>query len=124
MLGFRYKVLVILIKCSLKISDSLLSSENRKTFSEIIILLEKFPLSETYGLIVCQKFLFSVQVLGLPLNFVKSSFVICRVTSFRQIWFYLNGFLPLILLWWLFSMFLSEKELLPLKFFFKAVPGY
>ena len=124
MLGFRYKVLVILIKCSLKISDSLLSSENRKTFSEIIILLEKFPSSETYGLIVCQKFLLSVQVLGLPLNFVQSSFVICRVTSFRQIWFYLNGFLPLILLWWLFSMFLSEKELLPLKFFFKAVPGY
>ena len=124
MLGFRYKVLVTLIKYSLKISDSLLSSENRKTFSEIIILLEKFPLSETYGLIVCQKFLLSVQVLGLPLNFVQSSFVICRVTSFRQIWFYLNGFLPLILLWWLFSMFLSEKELLPLKKIFKGVPGY
>ena len=124
MLGFRYKVLVTLIKYSLKISDSLLSSENRKTFSEIIILLEKFPLSETYGLIVCQKFLLSVQVLGLPLNFVQSSFVICRVTSFRQIWFYLNGFLPLILLWWLFSMFFSEKELLPLKKFFKGVPGY
>ena len=35
-LGFRYKVLVILIKCSLKISDSLLSSEPMQSFSEIL----------------------------------------------------------------------------------------
>ena len=44
-LGFRFKVLVILIKRVLKISDSLLSSETMQSFSEIIILLEKFPLS-------------------------------------------------------------------------------
>ena len=56
-LGFRSNVLVILIKCSLKIPDSLLSSETMQSFSEIIILLEKLPLSEKWGLIVCQKFL-------------------------------------------------------------------
>ena len=56
-LGFKSKVLVILMKCLLKISDSLLSSENMQSFSEIIILLEKLPLSEKQGLIVHQKFL-------------------------------------------------------------------
>ena len=35
-LGFRYKVLVILIKCSLKILDSFLSSEPMQSFSEIL----------------------------------------------------------------------------------------
>ena len=56
--GFRTKVLVILIKRVLKISDSLLSSETMQFFSEIIILSEKFPFSEKYDLIVRQKFLF------------------------------------------------------------------
>ena len=42
-LGFRSKVLIILIKCVLKITDSLLSSETIQSFSEIIILIEKFP---------------------------------------------------------------------------------
>ena len=56
--GFRTKVLVILIKRVLKISDSLLSSETMQSFSEIIILSEKFPFSEKYDLIVRQKFLF------------------------------------------------------------------
>ena len=55
--GFRAKVLVILIKRVLKISDSLLSSETMQFFSEIIILSEKFPFSEKYDLIVRQKFL-------------------------------------------------------------------
>ena len=55
--GFRTKVLVILIKRVLKISDSLLSSETMQFFSEIIILSEKFPFSEKYDLIVRQKFL-------------------------------------------------------------------
>ena len=41
MLGFRAKVLVILIKCSLKMSDNFLSSETIQFFYEIIILLEK-----------------------------------------------------------------------------------
>ena len=56
-LGLRSKVLVALIKCVLKISDSLPSSETMQFFSEIIILLEKFSLSEKYGLIVRRKFL-------------------------------------------------------------------
>ena len=56
MLGFRSKVLVILIKCYLKISDSFLSSETMQSFSEIIILLE-LPLFEKWGLIIRQKFL-------------------------------------------------------------------
>ena len=50
--GFRSKVLVILIKCVLKIADNLLSSETIQPFSEIIVLLKKFPLSEKYGLTV------------------------------------------------------------------------
>ena len=58
-LGFRSKVLIILIKYILKISDSLLSSETIQSFSVIIILLEKFPLSEKYGLVVRQEFLLS-----------------------------------------------------------------
>ena len=58
-LGFRYKALVILIKYSLKISDSFLSSETTQSFAEIIILLEKFPLSEKYGLIVRKELLLS-----------------------------------------------------------------
>ena len=56
-LGFRFKVLLILIKSILKISDSLLSSKTMQSFSEIVILLEKYPLSEKYGLIVRQEFL-------------------------------------------------------------------
>ena len=56
-LGFRSKVLLILIKSILKISDSLLSSKTMQSFSEIVILLEKYPLSEKYGLIVRQEFL-------------------------------------------------------------------
>ena len=59
LLGFRSKVLVILTECVLKISDSLLLSETFQTFSEIVILLEKFPLSEKYCLIIHQKFLLS-----------------------------------------------------------------
>ena len=55
-LGFRFKVLLILIKSILKISDSLLSSKTMQSFSEIVILLEKYPLSEKYGLIVRQEF--------------------------------------------------------------------
>ena len=43
----------------IKISDSLLSSETMESFSEIIILLEKFSLSEKYDLTVHQKFLLS-----------------------------------------------------------------
>ena len=58
-LGFRSKVSVILIKWLLKISDSPLLSETMQAFSEIIILSEKFPLFEKYGLIVHQKFLLS-----------------------------------------------------------------
>ena len=56
-LGFRSEVLLILIKSILKISDSLLSSKTMQSFSEIVILLEKYPLSEKYGLIVRQEFL-------------------------------------------------------------------
>ena len=36
---------------------SLVSLETMQSLSEIIILLEKFPLSEKYGFIVRQKFL-------------------------------------------------------------------
>ena len=54
---FRSKVLVILTKCSLKISDSPLLSETMQSSFEIIILLEKLPLPENYGLTVSQKFL-------------------------------------------------------------------
>ena len=73
-LGFKSKVLVILMKCSLKISDSLLSSENMQSFSEIIILLEKLPLSEKQGLIVQQKFLLPDTSFGF--NFEKKSFLV------------------------------------------------
>ena len=66
-LGFRSKVLVILIKCVLKISDNLQSSETMQSFYEIIILLERFPLSEKYGLIVCQWFLLSGTSFGFNL---------------------------------------------------------
>ena len=38
--GFKSKVLVILIKCSLQTSNSPQSSETMQPFSEIIILLE------------------------------------------------------------------------------------
>ena len=38
--------IAILIKCSLKTFDSLLSSETMQSFSEIIILSEKLPLSD------------------------------------------------------------------------------
>ena len=55
MLGFRCRVLVILIKCVIKISDSFVSSEAIQSFSEIIVLLEKFPLLEKCGLIVPKK---------------------------------------------------------------------
>ena len=59
-LGFRSKVLVILIKCSLKILDSFLSSETMQSLWLCnIISLEKFPFSVKYGLIVRQKFLLS-----------------------------------------------------------------
>ena len=58
-LGFRSKMLVLLIKLVLKISGNLLSSEIMQSFFEIIILLEKFDLSEKYGLIVRQKILLS-----------------------------------------------------------------
>ena len=67
-LGFRSEVLVMLIKCSLKILDGPLLSENIHSFSEMIILSKKLSLSEKYGLEVRQKFLLfcSIQVLGLP----------------------------------------------------------
>ena len=58
-LGFKFKVVVIQVKCSLKISNRLLLSETMAAFSEIIILLEKFHLSEKNGLIALQKFLLS-----------------------------------------------------------------
>ena len=58
-LGFRSKMLVLLIKLVLKISGNLLSSETMQSFFEIIILLEKFDLSEKNGLIVRQKILLS-----------------------------------------------------------------
>ena len=45
-LGYRSKVLVIMIECVLNISDSLLSSETIQSFSKTMILLENFPLSE------------------------------------------------------------------------------
>ena len=45
-LGYRSKVLVIMIECVLNISDSLLSSETMQSFSKTMILLENFPLSE------------------------------------------------------------------------------
>ena len=38
--------IAILIKCSLKVSNNLQSSETMQSFSDIIILLRKFPLSE------------------------------------------------------------------------------
>ena len=69
-----------------------------QSFSEIILLLEKFHLSEKYGLMVCQKFLLSQTSFGF--TFGKQSFLVflnkfaqkllffCRVTSFRHIWFY------------------------------------
>ena len=66
-LGFTSKVLVILIKCVLKISDNLQSSETMQSFYEIIILLERFPLSEKYGLIVFQRFLLSDTSFGFNL---------------------------------------------------------
>ena len=66
--GFRSKVLVILIKYPLKVSDSLLLSETMQSFSEIIILLEKLLLSDKYGLIDRQKFLLSHTILGLRLK--------------------------------------------------------
>ena len=68
-LGFRSKVLVILIKCVLKIADNLLSSETIQSFSEIIVLLKKFPLSEKYGLTVRQKVLLSGTSFGFTLTF-------------------------------------------------------
>ena len=45
-LGYRSKVLVIMIECVLNISDSLWSSETMQSFSKTMILLENFPLSE------------------------------------------------------------------------------
>ena len=45
-LGYRSKVIVIMIECVLNISDSLLSSETMQSFSKTMILLEKFLLSE------------------------------------------------------------------------------
>ena len=57
-LGFRSKVLVMLIKFPLKISDSLLSPEPMQSFSGIPNFLENLPLSDKYCLIVLQKFLF------------------------------------------------------------------
>ena len=45
-LGYRSKVLVIMIECVLNTSDSLLSSETMQSFSKTMILLENFPLSE------------------------------------------------------------------------------
>ena len=45
-LGYRSKVLVIMIECVLNISDSLSSSETMQSFSKTMILLENFPLSE------------------------------------------------------------------------------
>ena len=59
MLDFKSKVLVILIKCSSKISDDLLSSKIIQSSSEIIILLENLPLSEKLILVVRQKVLLS-----------------------------------------------------------------
>ena len=78
--GFRSKVLVILTKCVLKISDSLQSSKTMQSFSEITILLEMLPLCKKYGLTVRQKFLlpdasfgfsFEKSFLDLPNNFVQ-----------------------------------------------------
>ena len=65
-LGFRSKVSVILTKCVLKISDSLLSSETMQFFSGIKILLAKSPLSEKDSLIVRQKFLLWEISFGFP----------------------------------------------------------
>ena len=48
----------------IKISDSLLSLKTMQSVSEIVILLEKFSLSEKYRLI----FYYSVQILCLPLK--------------------------------------------------------
>ena len=45
-LGYRSKVLVIMIECVLNISDSLLSSETMQSFSKTMILFENYPLSE------------------------------------------------------------------------------
>ena len=42
-LGFKSEVQVILIKCSLKILHSLLSSKTLQFISEIILQLEKLP---------------------------------------------------------------------------------
>ena len=78
--GFRSKVLVILTKCVLKISDSLQSSKTMQSFSEITILLEMLPLCKKFGLTVRQKFLlpdtsfgfsFEKSFLDLSNNFVQ-----------------------------------------------------
>ena len=97
-LGFRSRFLVILIKCALKISDSLPLSKTIPSFFEIIVLLEKFRLSEKYVLIVLQKFLlsnksfrftFQKQSFSVFLTIsCKSSSVLSRETSFCQIWFH------------------------------------
>ena len=72
-------------------------------FSEIIILLEKLLLSEKQSLIFRQTgllfhtsfgFVFEKQLFLVFLTISsKSSLGFCGVTSFSQIWFYLNGFL-------------------------------
>ena len=51
-LVFISKVLVIMTKCQLEISDSPLSSETMQSFSQISILLESLLFSEKYGLIL------------------------------------------------------------------------
>ena len=66
--GFKSEVQVILIKCSLKILRSLLSSKILQFISEIILQLEKLPLSDKYGPIVRQKLSLSGKCLGLPLK--------------------------------------------------------
>ena len=78
-LGFRSKVLVILTKYSLKISDSPVSSENMQSFAEIIFLLEKLPLFEKYNCVYLWKYSF----LAFLNIFIQTP--LCFVECFRQI---------------------------------------
>ena len=77
-----------MIKCQLEISDSPLSSETMQSFSQIIILLESLLFSEKYGLILQHKIIVNNLFQSFLTISCEGSFVICRVTSFYQVWFY------------------------------------
>ena len=78
-----------------------------QSISEIINLLEKFALSEKYGLMAFVTILYN------------SSFVFWRVTNLRQIWILLRRFFSLDLIMMAFlNVFVEKGLLLPLKIYF------